>query len=130
MLCRSEVVLSALRSPQTKPNAKAAARSESRLPIDRMAAKLTTVSSASLAKVAFTQRRVSDWSSDCAADTVPRPSTRSRMPIVLIRRRAALVGDSSLATRMGAPGATMRTAPTDVRSHPIVPVLIVDTARA
>ena len=40
------------------------------------------------------------------------------------------MGDSSLASRMGAPGATMRTTPTDVRSHPIVPALIVDTARA
>src|ERR1700722_6430383 len=47
LLC-SEAVRSAWRSPQTNLSAKAAANSESRLPIDRNAARLTTVSSASL----------------------------------------------------------------------------------
>ena len=44
------------------------------------------------------------------------------MPIVLIRRRAAPVGDSVPAKRIGAPGATIKPTPTDERSHPIVPV--------
>jgi hypothetical protein len=52
------------------------------------------------------------------------------MPIVLIRRRAAPVGDSVPARRMGALGATIKAIPTDVRSHPIDSVLIVGTARA
>jgi hypothetical protein len=117
-------------SPQANPTAKPAANHESRLPIDRIAARLTTVSSASLAKVAFVQRRASSPSPDRAADTAPRPKTRSRMPIVLIRRRAAPVGDSVPARRMGTPGAAIKAIPTDVRSHPIDSELIVGTTRA
>ena len=126
----SEALRSAWRSPQTNPSAKAAANHESRLPIDRTAARLTTVSSASLAKVAFVQRRASASSADRVANTAPRPRTRSRIPIVLIRRRAAPVGDSVPARRMGAPGATINAIPTDDRSHPIESVPIVATARA
>ncbi len=124
----SEAVRSAWRSPQTKASANPAANNESRLPMDRIAARLTTVSSASLANVAFAQRRVSDSSADCAAVTAPRPKTRSRMPIVLMRSRAAPVGDSVPASRIGAPGAAIRARPTDVRSQPMEPVRIVGTA--
>jgi hypothetical protein len=117
----------AWRSPQTKISANPAANNESRLPMERIAARLTTVSSASLAKVAFAQRRASDSSADCEAVTVPRPKTRSRMPIVLIRSRAVPVGDSVPASRIGAPGAIIRATPTVVRSHPMGPVLIAGT---
>jgi hypothetical protein len=61
--------------------------------MDRIAPRLTTVSSTSLAKVAFIQRYASDSSADCAALTVPKPKTRSLIPIVLIKRRAVAVGD-------------------------------------
>jgi hypothetical protein len=97
--------------------------------MDRIAARLTTVSSASLANVAFTQRRASDASADPAALTVPRPKTRSLIPIVLIKRSAVPVGEVP-ASRMGAPGATIKATPTDARSHPMKPVCIVATRRA
>jgi hypothetical protein len=125
-----ELERSAWTSPHTKQNAKAAASNESRRPIDRIDARLTTVSSASLAKVTFTQRRSWVRSVDRAAERVPIPSTRSRMPIVLIRSKAAPVGDSFPAARIGAPGAAIKAMPTDVRSHPIVCGLIVDIAKA
>lgn len=117
-------------SPQTNPNARPAATHESRLPIDRSAARLTTVSSASLANVAVVHRRASDPLPDRAAETAPRPRTRSRIPIVLIKRREAPVGDSVPARRMGAPGAAISAIPTAVRRHPIDAELIFRTARA
>jgi hypothetical protein len=125
-----DAVRSACRSAQTNANASPAASNESRLPIARIAARLTTVSRESLAKVAKAQRRTSDTSPACAAVTVPRPKTRSRIPIVLIRRSAVPVGDSVPASRIGAPGAAIRAIPTPVRSHPIEPVRIAGIARA
>ena len=125
-----DAVRSAWRSAQTKASANPAANNESRLPIARIAARLTTVSRVSLAKVANAQRRTSDSSPACAAFTVPRPKTRSRIPIVLIRRSAVPVGDSVPASRIGAPGATIRATPTDVRSHPIELVRIATMARS
>jgi hypothetical protein len=52
------------------------------------------------------------------------------MPMVLISSRAAPVGDSASARRMGAPGATIKATPTDVRSQPIDFALIVGIGKA
>jgi hypothetical protein len=124
----SEIVRRAWRSPQAKANARPAASNESRLPTDRIAARLATVSRRSLANVAFVHVRAPAASCDRAATTVPRPRTRSRIPIVLIKRRAGPVGVPLPVRRNGAPGPTINAIPTVVRSTPIDLALIDSTS--
>ena len=75
--------------PQTNASASMAAVQESRLPIERKLARLAAASSESLANAAPVQRRISPTSSDLAAATVPRPRTRSLIPIVRMSSRPA-----------------------------------------
>jgi hypothetical protein len=97
-----------------------AARSESLFPIERKLARLTTVSSESLASAAEFQTTTSLPSEDLAATTVPRPKTMSRTPIVLMSKREDPLGSSVPDQRIGALGATNSATPTDARSHPIL----------
>jgi len=103
-----------------------AALTESRVPIERRLARLAAVSSESLAKPAAIQRRVSPPSPARAAATVPRPSTRSLIPIVRISSVSAAVG-SWPASRMGARGAVTSATPTADLSHPIASQLVIGT---
>jgi hypothetical protein len=120
----------ACRSPQANTNASAAARTASLFPIERKPARLTTVSSESLASAAEFHRVTSRVSEDRAAATVPNPKTRSLIPMVLMSKREAAVGCSTPDQRRGAPGATKRAKPTEVRSQPIASLLTVLTAAA
>jgi hypothetical protein len=117
-------------SPQTKVKANAAAAQASRFPIERKLARLTTVSSESLASAAEFHRARSPVSPDRAATTVPAPKTRSLMPIVLMSNSEAPVGRSPPARRIGAPGAAIRATPTKDRSHPIVSSLVIGIVAA
>jgi hypothetical protein len=89
------------------------------IPIERMLATLATTSSESLAKVAVVQRCKS-LVSDVAAATIPRPSTRSLMPMVRSSSNEAPVGCSRRDKRKNGPGAPISTAPTAVLSQPIL----------
>jgi hypothetical protein len=120
----------AWRSPQTKANANAAAAQASLFPIDRKLARLTTVSSESLASAAEFHRATSPALADLAATTVPSPMTRSLMPIVLMSNTEAPVGSSLPDKRIGAFGATTSATPTRPRSHPIASVLAIGTDAA
>jgi aspartate/methionine/tyrosine aminotransferase len=120
----------ARRSPQTKANANAAATQASLFPIDRKLARLTTVSSESLASAAEFHRARSPASGDLAATTAPNPKTRSLMPIVLMSNTEAPVGSSLPDKRMGVFGATTSATPTNVRSHPIASLLTIGMAAA
>jgi len=117
---RAAGVRRARRSPQTKVNASIAAAAASLFPMDLELARLTAVSRASLAKAAEFHRPTSPARPEAEAATVPRPSTRSLIPIVLMSNTEAPVGSSLPDRRIGALGATRRAAPTDARSHPIV----------
>jgi len=112
--------LRACRSPQTKASASTAALKESRFPMDRKLARLAAESSESLANAAVVQRRTSLTSPDRAAATVPRPKTRSRMPMVRMSSMSVPVGSGWPASRIGTPGAAVSAMPTAALSHPIV----------
>src|ERR1700722_9418432 len=71
---------SATRSPTANTSAAPAAPADSLRPIERPAARLASTSRESLTRPAEVQRRVSARPPRLAADTVPAPSTRSRIP--------------------------------------------------
>ena len=114
----------------TKTLAIAAATKESLLPIERMLARLAATSRESLANAIVVQRRASLTLPDLDAATVPKPSTRSRMPIVRRRRSEAPVGGSRFENRNGGPGATINAAPTAARTQPMRSLMAIGTVAA
>ena len=88
--------------------------------MERLLATLATTSRESLVNVAADQRRTSFDSSDLAAATVPRPNTRSLIPMVRRSRIDAPVGGSRRDKRKNGPGTAINNAPTPARSQPIL----------
>jgi hypothetical protein len=96
----------------------------------RTLATLAAASSESLASPAASHRRISPSFPDLAATTVPRPSARSRIPIVRMSRISAAVGSVRRASRNGIPGAAMSETPTAPLSHPIAWYPVIGTLAA
>ena len=117
-------------SPETARSATAAAPTEFNFPIERTLATLATTSSESLANVAVAQRRRSLASSDVAAVTVPRPNTRSLIPMVRSSSSKAPVGCSRRDKRRNGPGAAISAAPTAALSQPILATTVCVTGAA
>src|ERR1700751_159328 len=107
-----------------------AAPQEVRFPMERKLARLAAASSESLANAVAVQRRPSLTSFDLAAATVPRPRTKSLMPIFRMSSMSAPAASCRPASRIGTPGAAMSAIPTPVRSHPIVSQLLIGTVAA